>query len=156
MRRLSDAQFIIDHEIFPVCHADSDSAGNPALHPGDRDCIGPITLVVDPNENLAGAVLEGLDYELIYILDTSIFGHGDWGQFTYTVNGTWLSRFELQVNPDQKPFGIAGQFVPTGFALTSSLPRNRAFASLFYHGPHDSWMNGLDVGGTVHWTGQYW
>ena len=99
--------------------------------------------------------MEGLDYELIYVLDTSIFGHGDLGQFTYTVNGTWLSRFELQVNPNQKPFGIAGQFVPTGFALTSSLPRNRAFASLFYHGPHDSWMNGLDMGATVHWTGQY-
>ena len=65
-------------------------------------------------QTLRGAVLEGLDYEVIYILDTSIFGHGDWGQFTYTVNGTWLSRFELQVNPDQKPFGIAGQFVPTG------------------------------------------
>ena len=99
--------------------------------------------------------MEGLDYELIYILDSTIFGHGDWGQFTYTVNGTWVSRFELQVNPNQKPFGIAGQFVPTGFALTSSLPRNRAFASLFYHGPHDSWMNGLDVGATVHWTSQY-
>ncbi len=65
------------------------------------------TLVVDPNANLAGRGLEGLDYELIYILDTSIFGHGDFGQFTYTVNGTWVSRFELQVNPDQKPFGIA-------------------------------------------------
>ena len=99
--------------------------------------------------------LDGIDYELIYILDTSIFGHGDWGQFTYTVNGTWLSRFELQVNPDQNRFGIAGQFVPSGFALTSSLPRNRAFLSLFYHGPHDSWMNGLDVGATVHWTSQY-
>jgi iron complex outermembrane recepter protein len=142
------AQFILDHEnSFPglVTRAPSSVPGT----------IGPVTLVVDPNANLAGAVLEGLDYELIYILDTSLFGHGDWGQFTYTVNGTWLSRFELQVSPDQKPFGIAGEFVPTGFALTSSLPRNRLFASLFYHGPHDSWMNGLDVGATVHWTSQY-
>src|SRR5438477_2704573 len=141
------AQFIIDHESsFPglVTRA--------AAPPG---FVGPITLVIDPNANLAGAILEGLDYELIYILDTSIFGHGDFGQFTYTVNGTWVSRFELQVAPDQKPFGINGQFVPTGFTLTSSLPRDRAFASLFYHGPHDSWMNGLDVGATVHWTAQY-
>src|SRR6266513_4307984 len=113
--------------------------------------LGPVTLVIDPNANLAGAVLEGLDYEVIYILDTSIFGHGDFGQFTYTLNGTWLSRFELQVAPGSKAFGIAGECVPTGFALTSSLPRNRAFASIFYHGPHDSWMNGLDVGATVHW-----
>jgi iron complex outermembrane recepter protein len=141
------AQFIIDHEnSFP---------GLVTRAPAPAGFVGPITLVIDPNANLAGAVLEGLDYELIYILDTSIFGHGDFGQFTYTVNGTWVSRFELQVAPDSKAFGINGQFVPTGFALTSSLPRNRAFVSLFYHGPHDSWMNGLDVGATVHWTSQY-
>jgi len=152
------ADFIIAHNLPGLITRTPPPPGAPPINnPGYQGPdLGPITLVVDPNDNLAGAQLEGLDYELIYILDTSIFGHGDWGQFTYTVNGTWLSRFELQVNPDQKRFGIAGQFVPTGFALTSSLPRNRAFASLFYHGPHDSWMNGLDVGGTVHWTGQYW
>jgi iron complex outermembrane receptor protein len=152
---LIGSQFILDHE---SSFLTAGAGGTPLVTraPAPPGFIGPATLIVDPNQNLAGAVLEGLDYELIYILDTSIFGHGDWGQFTYTVNGTWLSRFVLQVNPNQKPFGIAGQFVPTSFSLTSSLPRNRAFASLFYHGPHDSWMNGLDVGGTVHWTGQYW
>jgi iron complex outermembrane receptor protein len=144
---LLGSQFILDHE--------SSFPGLVTRAPAPAGFVGPVTLIIDPNSNLGGAVLEGLDYELIYILDTSIFGHGDWGQFTYTVNGTWVSRFELQVNPDQKPFGINGQFVPTGFALTSSLPRNRAFVSLFYHGPHDSWMNGLDVGATVHWTSQY-
>ena len=147
------AQFIIDHENSVSAHGSAYSAGSRTC-PGGI-CLGPSRSSSIQTQNLAGAVLEGLDYELIYILDSTIFGHGDWGQFTYTVNGTWLSRFELQVNPDQKPFGIAGQFVPTGFALTSSLPRNRAFASLFYHGPHDSWMNGLDVGATVHWTSQY-
>jgi iron complex outermembrane recepter protein len=144
---LLGSQFILDHE--------SSFPGLVTRAPAPPGFVGPVTLIVDPNANLGGAVLEGLDYEAIYILDTSIFGHGDFGQFTYTVNGTWVSRFELQVNPDQKPFGINGQFVPTGFTLTSSLPRNRAFASLFYHGPHDSWMNGLDVGATVHWTSQY-
>jgi iron complex outermembrane recepter protein len=152
---LLGADFIISHNLPGLVTRAAPPAGAGPAPNGGPD-LGAVTLVIDPNANLAGAVLEGLDYELIYILDTSIFGHGDWGQFTYTVNGTWLSRFELQVNPDQKPFGIAGQFVPTGFSLTSSLPRNRAFASLFYHGPHDSWMNGLDVGATVHWTGQYW
>ena len=43
---------------------------------------GPIILVIDPNENLTGAIFEGLDYEAIYILDSSIFGHGDFGRLT--------------------------------------------------------------------------
>ena len=120
--------------------------------PGD---LGRITLVIDPNENLAGAIFEGLDYEAIYILDSSIFGHGDFGRLTFTVNGTWLSRAELQVSPDTKRFGIAGEFLPAGLSLTSSLPWNRANFSLFYDGPADTWMQGLDVGAVVHYTGQY-
>jgi outer membrane receptor protein involved in Fe transport len=39
--------------------------------------------------------------------------------------------------------------------LTSSLPRNRANISLFYDGPTDTWLGGLDVGAVVHYTGQY-
>src|SRR5205807_9834891 len=99
MRSISSilgAQFIIEHNIPGLVQR------APTAIPGE---LGPVTLVIDPNANLAGAVLEGLDYELIYILDTTIFGHGDFGQFTYTVNGTWLSRFELQVSPEQKRFG---------------------------------------------------
>ena len=116
---------------------------------------GPIILVIDPNENLTGAIFEGLDYEAIYILDSSIFGHGDFGRLTATVNGTWLSRAELQILPDTKRFGIAGEFIPPGFTLTSSLPWNRANFSLFYDGPTDTWMQGLDIGAVVHYTGQY-
>src|SRR5216110_2829287 len=116
---------------------------------------GPVQLVIDLNQNLSGAVLEGLDYEAIYILDSTIFGGGDWGRLTTTVNGTWLSRFEFQVSPGTKPFGIAGQFVSTSFPLTSSLPWHRANFSMFYDGPADTWMQGLDVGAVVHWTGQY-
>ena len=124
----------------------------PPVSPGKP---GPIILVIDPNENLTGAIFEGLDYEAIYILDSSIFGHGDFGRLTATVNGTWLSRAELQVLPDTKRFGIAGEFIPPGFTLTSSLPWNRANFSLFYDGPADTWMQGLDVGAVVHYTGQY-
>jgi outer membrane receptor protein involved in Fe transport len=116
---------------------------------------GPVDLVIDPNLNLSGAIFEGLDYEAIYILDSSIFGHGDWGRVTTTVNGTWLSRAEFQSSPGVKRVGIAGEFLPPGFALTSSLPWNRANASIFYDGPADTWMQGLDVGAIVHWTGQY-
>jgi iron complex outermembrane recepter protein len=124
----------------------------PSTSPGEP---GPIILVIDPNENLTGAIFEGLDYEAIYILDSAIFGHGDFGRLTATLNGTWLSRAELQILPDTKRFGIAGEFIPPGFTLTSSLPWNRANFSLFYDGPADTWLAGLDVGAVVHYTGQY-
>jgi outer membrane receptor protein involved in Fe transport len=117
--------------------------------------VGPVTLVVDPNENLSGAIFEGLDYEAIYILDSSIFGHGDFGRLTATVNGTWLSRAEFQAFPDTKRFGIAGEVAPPGFTLTGSLPWHRASFSLFYDGPAETWLQGLDVGAVVHWIGQY-
>ena len=116
---------------------------------------GPIILVIDPNENLAGAIFEGLDYEATYILDSSIFGHGDFGRLTATINGTWLSRAELQILPETKRFGIAGEVIPPGFTLTGSLPWSRANFSLFYDGPADTWMQGFDVGTVVHYTGQY-
>jgi iron complex outermembrane recepter protein len=116
---------------------------------------GPVVLVIDPSNNLSGAIFEGLDYEAIYILDSSIFGHGDWGRLTTTVNGTWISRGEFQPQPGTKRFGIAGSFLPPGLALTSSIPWNRANFSIFYDGPADTWMQGLDVGAIVHWTGQY-
>ena len=98
--------------------------------------------------------MEGSDYEAIYILDSSIFGHGDFGRLTATVNGTWLSRAELQILPDTKRFGIAGEVIPPGLTLTGSLPWSRANFSLFYDGPTDTWMQGLDVGAIVHYTGQ--
>jgi iron complex outermembrane receptor protein len=125
---------------------------SPTAIPGE---LGPVTLVIDPNENLAGTIFEGLDYEGIYILETSTFGHGDFGRFTTTVNGTWLSRAELQIRPGTHEFGINGEFLPTGFALTSSLPRHRANFSLFWDGPADTWMAGFDAGSVVHFTSQY-
>src|SRR5262245_59229393 len=123
--------------------------------PGVGGEPGPVDFVIDPSQNLSGAILEGLDYEAIYILDSTIFGHGDWGRLTSTVNGTWLSRFEFQSDPFHKRFGIAGTFQPPGATLTNSTPWNRANFSIFYDGPADTWMQGLDVGAVVHWTGQY-
>jgi outer membrane receptor protein involved in Fe transport len=142
------AQFIVQNNIPGLV------IRGPPTVPGE---LGPILLIIDPNQNLTGAIFEGLDYEAIYILDSSIFGHGDFGRVTATVNGTWLSRAELEIKPNSKPkrFGIAGEFIPPGFSLTSSLPRNRANFSLFYDGPADTWLAGLDVGAVVHWTGQY-
>jgi hypothetical protein len=143
---LLGTQFIIENNLPGlVIRGPSDTPGLP----------GPIIMVIDPNENLTGAIFEGLDYEAIYILDSSIFGHGDFGRLTATLNGTWLSRAELQIAPDTKRFGIAGEAIPPGFTLTGSLPWSRANLSLFYDGPAETWMQGLDLGSIVHYTGQY-
>jgi hypothetical protein len=98
--------------------------------------------------------VEGIDYEGIYILDTSMFGRGDFGRFTFTLNGTYLSRFEFQATPFSKRIGLSGEFV-TSAVFTGSLPHNRAYASAFYDGPAGTWLAGFDVGATVHYTGQY-
>ena len=90
----------------------------------------------------------------IYILDSSIFGHGDFGRLTFTLNGTYLSRFEFQATPVSKRIGLSGGFV-SGASFSGSLPHNRAYASLFYDGPADTWLAGFDTGATVHYTGQY-
>ena len=119
----------------------------PSQIPGE---VGPVTLVINPNLNLAGAILEGLDYEATYILESSILGHGDYGRLTFTVNGTWLSRIEFQTLANSKPFGLAGFFI-----ISNGFPWNRANFSLYYDGPSDTWMQGLDAGAVVHWIGQY-
>jgi iron complex outermembrane receptor protein len=148
------AQFIIEANLPGLVFRTLPPPGTPPLPNGQPD-RGPVTLIIDPNENLSGAIFEGLDYEAIYLLDSSIFGHGDFGRLTFTLNGTWLSRAELQVNPNTKRFGIAGEFLPPGFTLTNSLPWNRANFSLFYDGAVDTWMQGFDIGAVVHWIGQY-
>src|SRR5438034_927395 len=75
---LLGAQFIVENNIRGlVIRAPSTIPGRP----------GPIILVIDPNENLTGAIFEGLDYEAIYILDSSIFRQGDFGRVTATLNG---------------------------------------------------------------------
>src|SRR5436305_3673998 len=94
------AQFIVENNIPGLV------IRGPSTIPGEP---GPIILVIDPNENLTGAIFEGLDYEAIYILDSSMFGHGDFGRLTATLNGTWLSRAELQIAPATKRIGIAGE-----------------------------------------------
>jgi hypothetical protein len=113
-----------------------------------------ITKVVNPDLNLTRAVVEGLDYEAIYILDSATFGRGDFGRFTFILNGTYLSRFEFQASPDSHRIGLSGGF-PVGLNFSGSLPHTRAFASAFYDGPANTWLAGFDVGATVHYTGQY-
>ena len=135
------AQFIVEHE---------------SEFPGFviRDETGAIKRVLDRTLNISEAIVEGLDYEAIYILDSGIFGHGDFGRLTWTVNGTYLSRFEFQGQPNTRRFGLSGQFNSAG-TFTGSLPHNRLFVSTFYDGPANTWLAGLDAGATVHITGQY-
>jgi iron complex outermembrane recepter protein len=143
---LLGTQFIIENNLPGLV------VRGPPVIPGKP---GPIILVIDPNDNLTGAIFEGLDYEAIYILDSAILGHGDFGRLTATLNGTWLSRAELQIEPSTKRFGIAGEVIPPDFTLTGSLPWSRANVSLYYDGPADTWMQGVDIGAVVHYTGQY-
>jgi iron complex outermembrane receptor protein len=138
-----DAQFILDHEnLFP----------RNVIR--DPPTTGAITEIILANLNLTGAVVEGLDYEAIYILDSAMFGRSDFGRFTFTLNGTYLSRFELQVRPDTPRLGLSGSFV-AGPTLSGSLPHTRGFVSAFWDGPAGTWLAGFDIGATVHYTGQY-
>jgi outer membrane receptor protein involved in Fe transport len=142
------AQFIIDNEnVLPGLVQRA-----PTSIPGE---LGPITLVIDPRFNVAGVKLDGIDYEAIYIFDSTIFGGPDWGRLTFTVNGTYLNTFDLVANPGSPAINLAGRFLATSFTITGSLPRDRAYFSLFWDGPADTWMGGIDVGATVHYTGQY-
>src|SRR5204863_7055627 len=138
-----DLQFIIDFE-----------NSFPGLVSRDPT-TGAITGILNPDLNLTRAVVEGVDYEAIYILDTSMFGRGDFGRFTFTLNGTYLSRFEFQATPFSKRIGLSGMFVPLTSTFTGSLPHNRAFISALYDGPSNTWLSGFDIGATVHYTGQY-
>jgi iron complex outermembrane recepter protein len=137
-----DPQFIVTHEnFFP-----QDVIRDPTT--------GAITDIINPDLNLTRAVVEGLDYEAIYILDSAIFGRGDFGKFIFTLNGTYMSRFEFQASPDTHRIGLSGGF-PVGLTFNGSLPHTRAFASAFWDGPADTWLAGFDFGATVHYTGQY-
>jgi hypothetical protein len=95
-------------------------------------------------------VFEGLDYEATYILESSIFGHEDYGRLTFTLNGTSLSRAGFLPSPSAKRFGLAGLYI-----VGNGFPWNRANFTLYYDGPRDTWMQGLDAGAVVHWIGQY-
>jgi iron complex outermembrane receptor protein len=96
--------------------------------------------------NSARDITEGLDYEASYLLDSSMFGHGNFGTFTFTFNGNYLARFVNQPSPLEARVNFDGNF--EGVRL-GSYPQNRWYASLFYD------LGGLDAGAIVHYVGQY-
>src|SRR5207302_2642456 len=92
-------------------------------------------------------ITEGLDYQANYQLDTSVFGHGNFGTFTFTATGNYLDRFVRQESPVDPKANFDNHFIGVRFG---SFPRNRWYTSLFYD------LGGLDTGVVVHYVGQYW
>ena len=112
-----------------------------------RDPVSGAVLGVDTGlRNSARDITEGLDYEASYQLDSSMFGHGNFGTFTFTFNGNYLARFVSQASPAEHRVNFDGDFIGVRFG---SYPQNRWYASLFYD------LGGLDAGAIVHYVGQY-
>jgi iron complex outermembrane receptor protein len=124
-----------------------------------RDPVsGGLLLILTPEQNLGRIIQEGWDYEAVYQFDTSRLGHGDWGQFTATMNGTYIDRVVLQALPGGPETVVVGKF-GGGFLGPNgggAFDHNRWYASLFYDGPQGSWLGGVDTGFTVNYVGQYW
>jgi outer membrane receptor protein involved in Fe transport len=110
-----------------------------------RDPVtGQITLIRDLTQNISRTITEGIDYEAIYVLDTAMFGGSGFGKFTFTLHGTYLSRYVAAINVGDKELEYSNE--ETLFA--GYLPHNRIYASLFYD------LGSLDAGVTVHYIGQ--
>jgi hypothetical protein len=132
-----EEQFIVDQNF----------ASGGKRFPGQvvRDPVtGQITLIRNLTQNISRTITEGIDYEAIYVLDTSMFGGSGFGKFTFTLNGNYLSRYVAAINVGDKELEYAGQI--TGFA--GYLPHNRFYASVYYD------LGGLDTGVAVHYIGQ--
>jgi len=115
-----------------------------------RDPVtGQILFVRSLIQNISRTITEGIDYEAIYTLDTTIFGRGNFGIFTFTLNGNYLSRYVAAINVGDRERQFAGQETGFGsFDVFGYLPHNRFYASAFYD------LGGLDTGVTVHYIGQ--
>ena len=115
---------------------------------------GAITDIINPPLNLTRR--RGGRSGLRSDLYPGLFELGSWRFWQIYLYPQWdvSVRFELQISPDSKRFGLSGiyVFIPT---LTGSLPHTRAFASAFWDGPAGTWLAGVDIGATVHYTGQY-
>jgi iron complex outermembrane receptor protein len=122
-----------------------------------RDGTGAILNIDSPIQNLGRFIQEGIDYEMVYIFETSRLGHGDWGTLTTTFNGTYIDRAVIQLIPGGPETIAVGKFGGGFLGTTSggSLTHNRWYASLFYD-KDGLWGGQLDTGATVHYIGQYW
>lgn len=92
----------------------------------------------------SGSITEGIDYEAIYVFETATLGKGNFGTFTFTLNGNYLSRYVAAINVGDKQKEYAGQ--ETGFG--GYFPHNKLYTGVFYD------LGGFDAGVTVHYIGQ--
>src|SRR5262249_8617217 len=76
-----------------------------------RDRTGAIQDITVTPQNQSRIITEGLDYEANYQLDTSIFGHGDLGTFTFSFNGNYLARWRHKPLPGENKFNTDGQYI---------------------------------------------
>jgi iron complex outermembrane receptor protein len=71
-----------------------------------RDNEGAISSITSPYENIANSLVQGIDMGASYVL-------GDpsktWGQFTFTLNGTWLLNYLDQMAAGDPYQELAGQ-----------------------------------------------
>jgi hypothetical protein len=149
-----DAQFLLDHE---AQFSQFIVRGPPGSGNGTNPNVGPVLNLLSPTLNLGRFIEKAWDYEFVYTLETSRFGHGDWGTFTATLNGTYIDSIKVQFLPGQGQTQVVGQF-GGGFQGPNgggNFTHNRAYTSLFYDGPEGSWLGGMDIGATVHYVGQY-
>ena len=97
------------------------------------------------SQNRSEIITEGFDYQAFYQFDTSTFGYGNLGTFTFTFNGNYLARWRHRTVPGENKINTDGQYIGP---RRGSLAKNRWFTSLFYD------FGGLDAGATVHFVGQ--
>lgn len=132
-----DPQFIVDANFFS---GGREFPGQVVRDPN----TGEILDIINRVQNISRTITEGIDYGAIYTFETSVLGWGDFGNFTFTLNGNYLSRYVAAINVGDNAIEFAGQ--ETFFA--GYLPHNRLYTSLFYD------LGGLDAGVIVHYIGQ--
>jgi iron complex outermembrane recepter protein len=139
-----DPQFIVDHETeFPGLVT--------------RDSSQNIIRVLSLEQNVGRFIESYVDYEAVEVFQTGRLGH-DLGTFTATFNGTYLADVDVQIFPGTKRFTAVGKFGGgfQGVQSGGNYTHNRWYSSLFYDGPSGTWMQGIDAGVVVHYSGQYW
>ncbi len=142
-----DPHFIVANEsAFPGLVTRDPSQGN------------VITLVRSPEQNVGRFIESYIDYEAVETFETARLGHGDWGRFTATFNGTYLADVQVQLAPGTQLLNAVGKY-GGGFMGADgggNFTHNRCYASLFYAGAAGSWLQGIDAGVTLHYIGQFW
>ena len=141
--------FIVEHELeFP-------GLGLVVRDPNQGNMI---IRVRSPEQNVGRFIESYIDYEAVETFETVRLGHGDWGRFTATFNGTYLADVDVQLFPGTKRFTTVGKFGRAflGPAGGGNFTHNRWYTSLFYDGAAGSCLQGIDAGVTVHFMGQYW